>query len=254
MNLKDSPIERYFAVIEAVAPFSNGLTASEIGTTLGLPKSTVSRMLGVLSAAEMVVSNEEKGKRYKMGSRLINIIRLAAGDEWISVLSKGPLDILVKNTGQTGYIAKLEGNEVKSVTCVAPDTPVRTYVMPGVTLPANVTAAAKAILAYQSDVNINEVFSLSFKMHTQNSISDISLFISGLKKIKRLGYATDLAEHVSGLGAIACPIFSPNGEVKYSVGLTGTFNAIVGDTLLDNLNELRITAEKIEKILVARER
>lgn len=224
---KESPLERYVSILEAIAPFAGGLTAAELEAALDLPKTTVNRLLHGLLAGGMVAADAARNRRYRLGGRILGLLDASADTGWLASLAQRPLQALADRTGLSAFISKFDGDEVRSVTCVAPDAPVRTWVMPGMPMPVNAAATAKAILAFQPDGVVRRMLARERGAYTDNTKTDVDALLREFAEIRARGHATDLAEHVAGLGAIAVPVHAPPAPVAYAVGLTGPYGRVI---------------------------
>jgi DNA-binding IclR family transcriptional regulator len=247
-SAKDGPLERYISIMETVAPFENGLTAVELENALGLPKTTINRLLHALVESGMISAENTRNRSYRLGGRLMQLLQLSPDSGWLATLAQRPLQDLADRTGQSAFLSSFDGTQVRSVTCVAPDTPVRTYVMPGMTMPVNATASAKAILAFHPEDTVKRMLAAELRSYTDNTKIMVSELTRELAEIRERGYATDLAEHVSGLGSIAFPIRPPSGDVLYAVGLTGPFGQIIEQNFSRNCEAIAQAAQRMAKL------
>ena len=247
--LKDSPLERYMSILETIAPFADGLTAAELELALDLPKTTVNRLLHALMDGGMVSVDVNRGRSYKLGERMLRLLHSSPDTGWVDTIAHRPLQQLAERTGQSAFISKFDGTEVKSVTCVAPDTPIRMYVVPGMSMPMNATATGKAILAFQNGELVERILSQQLQSFTSNTKTDAKMLQAELAEIRKRGYATEQAEHVTGLGTIAFPIFTPPTDVVYAVGLTGPYSRIIDQDFAGNCAALGETATRLGKLL-----
>jgi DNA-binding IclR family transcriptional regulator len=248
-GFKDRPLERYVSVLETLARFPDGLSSTEIEAILKLPKTTVNRLLNILQDSGLAQLTNGRGRKFVLGRRLLRILHLAPDTGWVEAATRRHLRELAETTGETCFVAKLSGRQIKSVISEAPDTPVGTYVVPGSIMPPNVTASAKAILAWQLDDVVSDVLSDPLERFTPNSIVDVDELRADLKRIRKRGYATDLAEHVEGIATIACPVITPSIGCIFSVGITGPYERIAGRGIARLLPPLRTTAEKIAMLV-----
>ncbi|MBZ9893292.1 IclR family transcriptional regulator [Mesorhizobium sp. BR1-1-6] len=245
---KDSPLERYISIMETVAPFEHGLTAIELETTLGLPKTTINRLLHALIESGMITAESVRNRTYRLGDRLLQLLQMSPDSGWLTTLAQRPLQDLADRTGQSAFLSKFDGIEVRSVTCVAPDTPVRTYVMPGMAMPVNATASAKAILAFHPQETVKRILATELRSYTDRTKTKIAELTRELAEVREQGYAMDLAEHVPGLGSIAFPIRPTSGEVIYAVGLTGPYGQIIEQNFKQHCAALAEAAQRMAKL------
>ena len=246
---KDRPLDRYVSILESIAPFPDGLAASEIGAILSLPKTTVGRLLRTLVEADLVGSSSSKNRNFVLGRRLLRLLHTAPNTGWVESVTQRPLQALADRTGETCFIAKLSGEQVRSINCEAPDSPVRTYVVPGSVMPINAAASAKAILAWQDDALVNKLLDQALLSFTANTKTTVAQIKDDLLAVRERGYATDLAEHVEGLATFACPIQTGSMGVLYAVGLTGPYERVVGEAKEKHISELMTAARDLAKVL-----
>lgn len=251
-GLKDSPLERYISIMETVAPFEHGLTAVELETALGLPKTTINRLLNALIESGMVNADSVRNRTYRLGDRVLKLLQTSPDTSWLVALANKPLQDVADATGQSAYLSKFDGNEVRSITCVAPDTPVRTYVMPGMVMPVNAAASAKAILAYHPNDIVKKILATESRTYTDKTKTKLSDLMKELAEVRVRGYALDLAEHVPGLGSIAFPIRPANSEVTYAVGLTGPYGQIIDRNFDTHCAALADAAQRMAKLVQMR--
>lgn len=238
--------------METIAPFADGLTAAELEVALDLPKTTVNRLLHVLMDAGMVSADNARNRSFRLGDRILRLLDASPDTEWLARLAQRPLQALADATGQSAFISQFDGTEVRSVTCAAPDTPVRTYVMPGMPMPANAAATAKAIMAYQPKDVLQRVLAHERNNYTDNTKTDVEALLREFATIRERGYATDLAEHVAGLGTIAVPIRTGSSPVTYAVGLTGPYSRVIDQNFDSHCKAITEIAQRIGKLLLLR--
>jgi DNA-binding IclR family transcriptional regulator len=84
------------------------------------------------------------------------------------------------------------------------------------------TAAGKAILAYMTDDEINEIVKRhGQRQYTQFTINQLSDLKENLRLIRQRGYAVDHQELERGLSGVAAPVLSAHERVIASVGIAG---------------------------------
>lgn len=247
---KERPLDRYIAVLERVAGFKDGLSALEVEKLLQLPKTTVNRLLKTLVEAELLELGSSKARSYVLGGRLLRLLHSAPSDGWIESVAQKPLQNLAESTGETAFLVKLSGYEIRSVSTEAPDTPVRTYVVPGRIMPPHASATAKAILAWQPEAILEQVISNALERLTANTNVSRAALRKELEEVRTKGYAVERAEHVEGLASLACPVLTPQMGILYAVGLTGPFDRITGTAFDTHIAALKQTAEILSRLIM----
>lgn len=246
---KERPLDRYVAVLERVAEFNDGLSALEVERLLQLPKTTVNRLLKTLVEAELLEIGSSKARSYVLGGRLLRLLHTSPSDGWIESVAQKPLQSLAEATGETAFLVKLSGHEIRSVSTEAPDTPVRTYVVPGRVMPPHASATAKAILAWQPEAILESIIGQPMERLTTNTNVNRTALRKELEEVRRLGYAVERGEHVPGLASIGCPVLTPQIGIIYAVGLTGPFDRITGAAFDSHVKALQETAAFLGRII-----
>lgn len=108
------------------------------------------------------------------------------------------------------------------------------------------TAMGKAVLAHLPAEEFGKVMERqSFHARTQNTITDRSLLLSHLAKVRSNGYSVNDEEYIRGLISIGAPIFNPNtgrvvGAVSFDSTTVETSLSTLIASYLDILKELSI--------------
>lgn len=244
----DGPLGRYVAVLELVAAFSGGLTLADASSLLGLPKTTAHRLLKGLVRVGMV-RESRGGKTYELGDRLNRLLHAAADERWLETLVVPPLAALTASSGEACYLTRLVGTQVIVAVSQAPEVRWRSYVQPGLDMPPNAAATAKAIMAFQSPALIDEALGGDLPRLTVNTRTDPALIRAEYAEVRKLGYATCVGEIDEGLAAIAVPVPLPDGQVLHAVGMTGPLARIMNEGLADRIAAMTRTAAELSGAL-----
>lgn len=247
------PLDRYMQVLELLAAFPGALTLADVAALLKLPKTTAHRLLKGLVRAGLA-KDGAGGRAYHLGDRLIRLLHAGADDGWLAALAGPYLQRLTETSTETCYLTRLVGARVIVAISQSPDARWRGYVQPGLEMPLNASAAAKAIMAYQSEALVAEALSHDLPLLTANTRNDREWVEHELGETRRRGYATCIGEIDEGLAAIGVPIVLSNGAVFHSIGMTGPLQRIMGEQLPDRLAALNETAAALGKVLSIGER
>lgn len=236
---KQSPLNRYIQILEAIGGARTGLTLTEIGSRLDLRAPTVHRLVGGLKALDLV-ANRDGGKSYVLGMRTQSLLHSTMTVADYSPQSKMILARLVDDLGETVHLAKLNGNVVESVLMEQPRRVNHAFVQPGRELPLHAAASGKAILAFQSEEFLARYLErprMRFTENTKVSASDIRREI---KRVRKAGIAICDNELDSGVLSYGHPVMVKGGHVLYSIGVTGLANRL-----------RNVPVEKVRKKLAA---
>ncbi|BCH05177.1 IclR family transcriptional regulator (plasmid) [Mesorhizobium sp. 131-2-5] len=233
-------------MLETVVSSPDGLTTRELETMLGLPKTTINRILLALTSSDLLEPGRRRGA-FSLGSRFAHILQ--ADTRWIELASKRLLKTLAEESGETCFIARLYGVTIRSVVMESPDASVGVYVTPGYILPPNATATGKLLTAMQEPSLRDAILQTELKGLTQRTITDRTQLLQEYQKIRQQGYAVENGEQVRGLFTIACPIILSEGQPPiYAVGMTGPAERMAGQPLPLLVDKLRQTAAEFASV------
>jgi len=221
---KDSPyrvqvIDRVLGVLEVLANNGATLTLVELSKRLGLPKSTVLRLLMVLESHRFVKREAQSGA-YRLGLKLFELGSRAMAQLNLSERAKPHLERLVFTTGETAFLCVLDDGEVLSLERVESSRAVRVPSSVGWRGPAHCTAVGKALLAVLPEADLS-VLVRKRKLHayTANTITSLTRLRNELQTVRERGYAVDQEEMEEGLQCIAAPVRDHSGKSVASMGI-----------------------------------
>ncbi len=242
------PLERYFRILEILAAFPDGLSLMEVGRMLGLPKATAHRLLAGLQKSQLVALTAP-GNAYVLGDRTRRLAVLGTDGSFVKTLTAALLRDLSTEIGETCYVARLEGIQVRSIVMESPDAPWRGFVLPGKTMQPNATACSKAILAFQDDDLVDRALAGRIIRLTDRTKTDPAAIKAELDAVRGRGYATCLGEVDEALAAVAVPIRVAPVGVIYSLGVVGPLPRIEKLIADDIPKRLEVVAKAIASAL-----
>ena len=153
-------------------------------------------------------------------------------------------------SGNVVYLCKLQNKEIVCVSATNPaDDNIPSFVVQvGNTLPVHAGAAAKIILAYQSEGFLRSLLrELSpLPQYTKKTTVSIDSVLEDYKHCRELGYALCDEEMHLGVIALAAPIFNYDGTVLGSIGVT----CVKAHTSMPSLiNTIRDSAKEISRLM-----
>lgn len=246
---EDSPLERYFRALEAVAISTNGASVSEIAESCNLPLGTAHRLLQNLLRAGLLANNGGRRKDYQLGERMLRLLHAGTDAARLAISVQPILDQLANQFDDTCYLARLVGQQVVSVAWAAPSGGLRGHVVPGHILAPHVAASAKAILAFQSDGLIDRVLSAPLQKLTTETKVDRAEIDRDYAGVRRKKYATCWNEMEIGFGAVAVPISIPDAGVIYSVGTAGFIDRVKRRPIAQSVAMLQTAVEQLRRAL-----
>jgi DNA-binding IclR family transcriptional regulator len=145
-----STLETALDILDCFDPTSPELAVTEVARRLGIPKSTVSRVLKTMARRGMT-EQSEGSKRYSVGPLPLRLGQLYRARMQTLDLVAAATEQLAGETGFTGYVGILDGADVVILRLTQGRYPVRIVLEPGYRVPAFATAMGLALLALEPD-------------------------------------------------------------------------------------------------------
>ncbi len=203
-------LARGLRVLEALAGMGEaGL--SPLAEALGLPKSTLYRLLQALVREGFV---EEGEGLYRVGPKafLVGQAYLSRG---LLQAARPPMEALAEALGESVNLAVRLGNEALYLDQVEGRRLVRLFTAPGSKAPLHATGVGKVLLAYGG---VPE--GLRLEAYTPKTLTRLKDLLRELEGVRARGYAVDDEEREMGVRCVAAPIFGPRGEVVAALSLS----------------------------------
>lgn len=213
-----SMIERVTAVLEAFRVDDTHLGVSELARRVGLPKSTVSRLVADLVTHRYL---ERDGSGLRLGLRLFELGERAAKPKELRSLALATMADLRDATGQTVHIAVLEGTEVVYIGILRGRNAPKLGSRVGGRLPAYATGMGKALLAFSSPEVVAGVIAKGLVQLQPRTITDPDVLLRELEQIRQTGIAYSREESGADVVCAASPILTLSKEPVASISVVG---------------------------------
>jgi len=211
---------RTFEIVEYLAQ-NNEAGITELSNDLGQSKSTTYRFLSTLKSLGYVRQNR-KNDKYTLSHRLFEISSKAMGHNDTITVARPILEQLANESCESVHLSVLERNTIVYIDKIDSAYSLRMFSHIGRSAPAHCTAMGKALLAYQPESFIDELFSNGeLRAYTANTITDKDKLKKSLTQIRRRGVAVDNEEYEDGLKCVAAPIRDYNSGVIASFCVAG---------------------------------
>jgi DNA-binding IclR family transcriptional regulator len=195
--------------------------AATLITALGLPRSTVYRLLGVMEQHGFVIHYPEV-ERYGIGLAAFELSSGFARQEPLARLGAPILAALVDRVRQSAHLSVLHGRDV--IYLVEERAPGRPPLVTnvGVRLPSHITASGRAQLAALPDVQLRALFPnrAAFAGRSSESPTRLSELRAILIRERRQGYALEDGEVTEGLVSVAVAIRDRSGWPIAGIAVT----------------------------------
>lgn len=221
-----SVLGRISSILDAFDGDEQVLTLGDISAAVGLPKSTVHRLIEQLRALGWVERNHNN--EYRVGMRLFEIGGLAMQRNQLLDAALPHLYALAGETNMTVQLGVLDRGEVVYLERIA----FGSYRVPtrlGGRMPAYCTGLGKAMLAFDEEA-AEDVLACDLPKRTARTLADPEALSADLERIRQSGVAYDVSEAFDGIECVAAPIRN-SGRAIGAVSVTGPAGDIDWDEM-----------------------
>ena len=201
-------ISRASSILRVLAQNTGGLSLGQIAALVDLPRSTVQRIVGALSAEGFILSDGSNGG-IRLGPEIHSLAQASAGDmkERMRPLM---LDIAAK-TGETVDLAVLKRGRMHFIDQIVGTQRLRTVSSIGEAFPLTTTANGKAALACLDQTEAARLVLSELEM--DGSDSRLMTVLEEIASVRAGALATDKDEHTDGISAMGFALHDPTGDV-----------------------------------------
>ncbi|MFI6498175.1 IclR family transcriptional regulator [Nonomuraea typhae] len=216
-------VDRALLILQEIGRHSRGVTLDELATRLGLPKSSLHRLLGALKHRGFAAQPEPSGPYFLGTEMLATAFRFYESMD-LRTLVRPLLLRLSEEFAETVHMATLDGAEVVYLDKVEAVRSITMTSVVGGRNAAHCTGVGKALLAwtYPSDEEIRAWADRTGPLvtRTRNTITNPAKLATHLDQVRRRGYALDLEENEPGVRCVAAPLFLGRTSPVAAVSVT----------------------------------
>lgn len=213
-------IDRMMDILAALEHQDRGLSIRALTSLLGVPRTTIYRVLNSLQQHNMVWRDD--GGAYHLGRRLLALAsRVTASVSGIDMASVGQpfLDRLAAELGEGIKLSVIDDQGVLVLAAAPGRREYALTVAPGQRVPVHAGAASKVLLAHLPDKEIDAWLSRPLPRLTATTITDPKRLRRELARVRDRGWAEDQGENGPSVYAYAAPVFSKTGKVEAALSV-----------------------------------
>lgn len=226
--MKVQSLDRAFDILELLSGEQQGLGLTEIGTRLDLHKSTVYRLLQALKERGYI---EQRGRGvYRIGMEFIELSSLYLNNLELKTEAQPTLRELSRLSGNTAFLAILEGCEVVYIDKMETHNSLRKYSIIGKRAPLYCTGLGKSMLTGMSEAEIRRMYADGdLEAFTPRTINTIPGLLAEIEKTRSRGWSVDDEEYEEGIRCIGAPILDYRNRVIGAVSTSALASVITPD-------------------------
>jgi IclR family acetate operon transcriptional repressor len=241
-------VQRALELLSAVA-HGEEMPLAQLAQETDLAPSTAHRLLTTLVDLGFV-QQDLASRRYGAGHRLLGLV--SAAEQRVAALRAAALPHmteLAEACGETAHLTILDGPQVIFVDQVLGPGTIRMEVKVGTRMDAHVTAAGKALLAWQSEAYLGPLLAAGLQRFTPQTRTDPAEVQRELALVRRRGWATEIEEHEQGAACVAAPILAATGPPLASLSISGPTSRLRPREMAALGNRIREAADGVARSL-----
>ncbi|MBL8589335.1 MAG: SMP-30/gluconolactonase/LRE family protein [Methylobacteriaceae bacterium] len=204
---------------------------TDLQIATGLPKGTLARMLGALTAFRLI-RHEPSDNTYRLGPRLFEL----AHRVWDTFDLRGAaaplLERLALEQRETAALTAADDDQIVYIDQRSQGGPFAFRIEIGRRAPLHCSAPGKALLAFAPPHEQRATLDrLKLERHTPATLVERDALVAELALSRARGYALSRGEHVDGVSSVAAPVFDHTGKAIAALGLFGPTSRMPIDRL-----------------------
>ncbi len=213
-------LDRALALLARLAE-ADGLTLTELAAATSEAPATVYRALVTLQS-HRVVELEPEGQLWFVGPGAFRIGSAFLRRTKVAERARGPMQVLMRETGETANLGIEDRDEVLFLTQVETHEAIRAFFPPGTKSPMHVSGIGKALLAFYPPERVAAIVARrGLPGFTARSLTEPDRLIADLAAIRARGHAIDDEERTEGMRCVAAPVFNAWGEPVAALSVSG---------------------------------
>ncbi|HET7771657.1 MAG TPA: substrate-binding domain-containing protein [Chloroflexota bacterium] len=237
--------DRSLAVLELLAARPEGMTFGEITAALALPRSSAHGLLATLTArgyVELADPAAERERRYRLGLRLAELSAGYYRAHGPLAHARAAIGQLAAETGETCHLVVLDRADAVYLHAEESGHGVRLASPVGRRLPAQLTAAGKALLAGLEDAEV--VRRLAEAPGVPGTPGMLDGLLRELEEVRKLGHAHDVEAVFPGVHCVAAPVRDVSGQHSAALSISVPTPRLDGERLAELARRVRVCAER----------
>ena len=205
-------------VLEAISQSGGAADHATLAQQCGLSRPTLYRILQALSARGLVRASDG---RFALGYGLLDMAAQLWASFDLSSVAADELRRLRDLTGETSYLAVMDGSSVLSIGRFEGAHSQRSSAVLGTLKPLHCTSQGKAILAHLSDDQKTRLLPDPLPALTERTITDRRMLDMELARTRARGYALDDEEIALGTRCVGAAVLNARGVPVAAISVAG---------------------------------
>lgn len=239
-------VERAFSILKCFNLDDHRLTLTAIAESIGLPVTTVLRIVGTLVVLGMLKRNDDK--TYSLGNEVYLLGAVARAHFKPQQIAYSFMKQLRDETKEAVSLYGMESEYRVCYEHVPSLLTMRCVVRVGDRFPLWAGAGGKIMLAYADEQTIEREAS-KLKKITDTTITDKRSFLEELAEIRTRDYAISRGEREDGILSMAVPIFNREKIAPLCLSIAGPSTRFDDETVAGLIPRMQEMSTKISQQL-----
>jgi len=226
-------VDRAIAILGSFVDTASDLGVTDLSQQLGLPKSTVHRLLTTLEQGGLV-EQDPATEKYRLGVGLVRMAGRVLMRMDLQQAAQSHLQALAQACQETVNLSILTSDD-KVINIAGFPSPrmVRNVGWIGREMLPHSVSSGKVLLAHLSEQRVAHILAAELPHFTEETITDPTRLREELAQIRQQGYAVAREELEEGLSAVAAPIMDHEGHVIAVISVSGPSFRLTEDRLVE---------------------
>ncbi len=220
-------VERAFGLLQAVVAAGEPIGVRELGRRVGLPRSTVSRLVATLADLGMV--ERTAGRLVVPGSALATIQVPGGPAPLLRDRLRPLLTELAELHPESVALAADDGDAVRYLVQLDAASAIRAPDVHAERHPFHVAAFGLALMAFWDDDRLHRYLTRGLAAFTPNTMTDPDRVSARLERIRRDGFAWTTEEYDREVNGLATVVTDDVGQPLASIGYFGPAHRLDAD-------------------------
>ena len=201
-------IERAFNILDVIASSPDGISVTEASKRVGLPTSTVSRL--ILTLEHLGAVERLANEQVKIGQRIFNLGTALSEEEKLINLAMPHLEHLAEVIGEDAALVVPDKVDARFAAQASGGQVIQVQEWTGSKFPMHTLTAGKFFLANFDKDALEHYLKQPLEAFTKRTLTDPNDLKESLKHILKTGLVWSFGEFEDDINAVSTPIYKSN--------------------------------------------
>ncbi len=218
-------LQRAMDVLEVIGTSTDPVSLKNITERVGLPKSTVYRILSNLESRGYICCSNEGG--YRLGVTFLTLGQKAERGFELKRLARPHMTRLNQLTNESVHLGVLARNKVLYLDSIDSPHTIRLVAQIGGSNHLHCTSLGKALLIAHTDDEIRQILiEAGMERRTHYTLVTPEAFLKEMEVVRRVGFGFDDRESDNECFCIGAPIYNHLGQVLAAISVSGPISRV----------------------------